>query len=63
MTDRSLEGMEPPNWTIAESHGRAVRVGISKHKHWRKNNSSYEICPCCFKYIDKDPIPFRENTK
>ena len=49
---------DPPNWTLADSHGKAVRVGISRHRHWRRNQDTYEICPCCFKYIDKDPIPY-----
>lgn len=38
MTDTLLGEMDPPNWTIAESHGKAVRIGIPKHKYWRRSN-------------------------
>jgi hypothetical protein len=38
MTDPYINGMDPPNWAIAESHGKAVSIGIPKHKHWRRAN-------------------------
>lgn len=41
MIDPTISGMDPPNWTIAESHGKAVQIGIPKHKHWRRANETY----------------------
>lgn len=60
------EYLMPPNWTVAEDHGKAVRSGRLSHNITQEKQSPFStdvICPCCFKYIDKDPIPYCEDAK
>ena len=46
-----------PDWEYAAKHAAAARPGLKGEEHER------EECICCFKQINKHPVPLCENSK
>lgn len=50
-----------PDWEFASKHGKASLTG--KPFEGKSKLSKSEICPCCFQFIYKDPVPLCTNPK
>lgn len=50
-----------PDWAFANKHGKASLTGMAAVG--KSNLSKSEICPCCFQFIYKDPMPICSNPK
>lgn len=46
-----------PDWQFAHNHGCAARPGIARE------GEMDDVCICCLRSINKDPIPLCENSK
>jgi hypothetical protein len=46
-----------PDWKFAAKHADATRPGMMTEEHEK------EECICCFKQINKVPLPLCENSK
>lgn len=57
----NLDSLDP-DWEFASRHGKASLIGeVSMDKN--SSMSQSEICPCCFQFIYKEPVPLIVNSK
>lgn len=50
-----------PDWEFATKHGKASLTGTASIG--KSKISKSEICPCCFQFVYKDPVPICTNPK
>ncbi len=57
----NLDNLDP-DWEFASKHGKASLTGILP-TDFSKSSTKSEICPCCYHFVYKDPIPVCANPK